>query len=157
MKAKKIVKVELKDPALRRIRKNFRDVIELAVKQEISRLYATSDEYRIKGQESTDHAEKERLEQMERKFMKDGRELRYWLSESIIQCGMNGGCSSLSEATKHGRYPKNRPTNLDMAWMPSHNAWFCIKCSEILVEGDKLLRKERHPDYMRQLKNLGLL
>ena len=157
MKAKKIVKVELKDPALRRIRKNFRDVIELAVKQEVSRLYTKSREYRIKSRESIDPTEKERLEQMEDKFMKKGSNLDSSLSDSIIQCGMNGGCASYIEATNHGLHPKNEPTNLDMAWMPSHNAWFCIKCSEILVEGDKMFRKERHPDHMRQLKNLGLL
>ncbi len=83
--------------------------------------------------------------------------LKRLLTESIIQCGMNGGCISYIEATDHGLHPENNPANLDMAWMPSHNAWFCTKCCENLIEGDKTLRKERHPDYMRQLKERGFL
>ena len=63
MKAEKIVRIELKNPALRRMRKNFRDIIELAVKQESSRLYAISREYRKRSQKATSPAEKERLEQ----------------------------------------------------------------------------------------------
>lgn len=157
MKAKKIVRIELKNPALRAIRKNFRDVTELAVKRESSRLYTISEEYRKRSRESANPVEKERLERKDDKFMEKVIRLKRLLTKSIIQCGMGGGCSSYSEATKHGRYPKNMPTNLDMAWMPSHNAWFCIKCCEILIEGDKMLRKEKHPDYMRQLRNLGLL
>lgn len=157
MKAKKIVKVELKNPTLRRIRKNFRDVIEHAVKQESSRLHAISREYRKRSRESADPTEKERLEQKEDKFRNRRNKLHYSLIDSIIQCGMGGGCSSYSEAINHGLYPKKASTNLDMAWMPSHKAWYCIKCCEILIKGDKLLRKEKHPDYMRQLRNLGLL
>jgi len=157
MKAKKIVRVELKNPAIRRIRKNFRDVIELAVKQESDRLFVRSREYRKKSRKTTDSAEKGRLERKEDYFRRKSDRLDSLLSKSIIQCGLGGGCFSLSEATKHGRYPKNIPTNLDMAWMPSSGEWFCIKCCEILIEGYKLLRKERHPDHMSQLRDLGLL
>jgi len=157
MKAKKIVKVELKNSALRRIRKNFRDVIKLAVKQESSRLYAISREFRKKCRDSTDSREKERLEQKERKFMKQGGKLRGLLSKSVIQCGLGGGCSSLSEAIKHGFDPKDRPTDLDMVWMPYFKAWYCVPCSESLIAGAKILREERHPDYMRHLRERGLL
>lgn len=157
MRARKIVRVGLKNPALRQIRKNFRDVIEYAVKQEISRLYAISREYRKRSSESADPVKKERLEQKGRAFMKDGRELRFSLTESIIQCGMSGGCASYIEATDHGLHPENSPTNLDMAWVPFHGAWFCTKCCENLIEGDKILRKEKHPDYMHLLKERGFL
>jgi len=115
MKAKKIVRIELKNPALQRIRKNFRDIIECAVKQEISRLYTISREYRKRISESTDPTKKERLEQKGRAFMKDGRELRYSLTESIIQCGMSGGCSSYIEATDHGLFPKK--LQLTSTWL----------------------------------------
>lgn len=157
MKAKKILIIELKNPALRRIRKNFRDIIECAVKQEISRLYAISREHRKKGSESRDPVKKERLEQKGRAFMKDGRELRFSLTESIIQCGMSGGCSSYIEATDHGLYPKKAPTNLNMAWLPIHKKWFCTKCCEIIIRGDKIHRKEKHPDHMRYLREEGFL
>ena len=157
MKAKRIVRIELKNPALLRMRKNFRDIIELAVKQESSRLYAISREYRKRSQKATSPAEKERLEQKGREFRNESNELDSSLSRSIIQCKLWGGCASYLEATDHGLYPENSPTNLDMAWMPSHNAWFYTKCCENLIEGDKILRKERHPDYMRQLKEGGFL
>jgi len=150
MKAEKIVKVELKNPALRRIRKNFRDVIKLAVEQESGRLFVESCEYRKRSRESTDHAEKERLEQKEDKFRNKSSELDSSLSKSIIQCGLGGGCSSLSKAIKHGFDPKDSPTDLDMVWMPYFKAWFCIGCSEDLIEGEKILREEKHPDYMRK-------
>ncbi len=88
MKAKKIVRIELKNPALRRIRKNFRDLIEHAVKHESSRLFAKSCEYRKRSRESIDHAEKERLEQKEDKFRNKSNELDSSLSKSIIQCGL---------------------------------------------------------------------
>ena len=156
MKAEKIVKLELKNPILRCIRKNFRDVVELAVRQESSRLFAISDEFRKEGRSSTNSVEKERLELEERKFFKNGSRLRKLLSKSIVQCSSDGGCVSLLKATKHGRYPKNVPTNLDMVWMPSFKSWYCTLCSEYLIEGDRLLREEKHPDYMRQLNNLGL-
>ena len=107
MRAKKIVKIELKNPLLRRIRKNFRDIIKLTVKQESSRLYAISREYRKRSQESTDPIEKEKLEREDDKFMERGRRLRGLLSDSIIQCGLGAGCSSLSEAIKHGFDPKD--------------------------------------------------
>ena len=157
MKAKKIVRVELKNPALRRIRKNFRDIIKLAVKQEVSRLYTISEEYRKRSQEFTDPIEKERLERKDNKFMERVINLKRLLTKSIIQCGMSGGCSSYIEATDHGFYPERAPTNLDMVWMPSYSTWFCTKCYEILVVGDKILREERHPDYMRLLRDSGQL
>jgi len=153
MKAKKIIRVELKNPALRRIRKSFRDIIELAVKQESNRLHVESRIYRERSRESSNPIEKERLEQKEDKFRNRSNGLNSSLSKSIIQCRLRGGCSSYSEATNHGLYPEKAPANLDMVWMPFYKAWFCTKCSEILIEGDKVLRKERHPDYMRWLKD----
>ena len=157
MKAKRIVKVELKSPVLQRIRKNFRDVIKLAVKQELSRLYAVSDEYRKKCQESTDFSEKERLDQKEREFMKKGSELRRLLSKSIIQCNLGAACSSLEEAVKHGFDPLDRPTDLEMVWCPYFKAWYCLPCTENLIAGGKILREERHPDHMRHLRERGLI
>ncbi len=157
LKARKIVRIELKDPSLRRIRKNFRDVIKFAVKQEASRLHAFSCEYRKRSRGITDPVEKERLERKEGFLDRESTRLDSSLSESVIQCGLGGGCASYIEATDHGLYPEKAPTNLDMAWIPFLGAWFCTKCSENLIEGDKILRKERHPDYMRQLREHGFL
>jgi len=157
MKAEKIVKVELKSPVLRRVRKNFRDVIKFAVKQELGRLYAISDEYRQNCRDSTNSAEKERLDQGERKFMKLGSNLRHMLSKSIIQCDLGAGCSSLEKAVKHGFDPLDRPTDLDMAWCPYFKAWYCVPCTENLIGGAKILREERHPDHMRHLRERGLI
>jgi len=157
MKAKKIVRIELKNPTLRRIRKNFRDVIECAVKQEISRLFTKSCEYQKKSRESTFLAKKDRFEQKEDEFRDKSYELDSLLSESIIQCKSGGGCVSYIEATDHGLHPRNNPANLDMAWIPFHEAWFCIKCCGNLIEGDKILRKEKHPDHMRYLREGGFL
>ena len=157
MKAKKIVRVELKTPALQRMRKNFRDVIKFAVKRESSRLHAISREYRKRSREVADPVEKEKLEQKEGYLDRKSAKLNSLLSKSIIQCGLGGGCSSLSRAIKHGFDPKDRPTNLDMAWIPFLGAWFCTKCCENLIEGDKILRNEEHPDYMRQLRESGFL
>jgi len=157
MKAKKIVRVGLENPALRRIRKNFRGVIELAVERESSRLHTISREYRERSREVEDPVEKEILEQKGREFRNESNELDSSLSKSIVQCGLGGGCASYIEATNHGLHPENSPTNLDMAWIPFHGAWFCTKCCENLIEGDKILRKENHPDYMHLLKENGFL
>ena len=157
MKSKKIVRVELKSPALRRIRKNFRDIIELVVKHESSKLFAISKEYRERSSETTDPVEKERLGRRKEHFRRKSDELYCLLTDSIIQCGLGGGCLSYIEATDHGFYPRKAPANLNMVWMPSYNAWFCNKCCEIIIEGDKMFRKERHPDHMRLLKEHGLL
>ncbi|GAH68196.1 unnamed protein product, partial [marine sediment metagenome] len=113
--------------------------------------------YRKRSQESTDPAEKERLKQKDNKFMERVINLKRLLTKSIIQCGLGGGCASYIEATDHGLHPENSPTNLDMAWFPFHGAWFCTKCCENLIEGDKILRKEKHPDYMRLLEERGFL
>lgn len=157
MKAKKIVRVELKNPVLRRIRKGFRDIIELAVKQEVSRLYAIFREYKEKRLKAKDPIEKEVLDRKGVKFMDRGRMLMGLLSKSIIRCKSGGGCASYIEATGHGLHPENSPSNLDMVWIPFHGAWFCTKCCENLIEGDKILRKEKHPDYIHLLKERGFL
>ena len=90
MKAKKIVRVELKNPALRRIRKGFRDIIELAVKQEVSRLYAIFREYKEKRLKAKDPIEKEVLDRKGARFMDRGRMLMGLLSKSIIKCKSGG-------------------------------------------------------------------
>jgi hypothetical protein len=123
MKAKKIIKLELKNPALRRIRKNFRDLIKFAVKQEANRLFDKSCEFRKKSRESADSVEKEDLKAKEINLRNRSNELDRLLSRSIIQCGLGGGCLSLSEAIEHGFDPKDRPTDLDMVWVPSNNGW----------------------------------
>lgn len=91
MKAKKIVRIELRNPALRRIRKNFRDIIKLAVKQESSRLHTISREYRKRSREVAGPVEKERLEQKEGYLGRERDKLNSSLSKSIIECKLGEG------------------------------------------------------------------
>ena len=147
MKSKKIVKIELRNPSLRCIRNNFRDIIKLAVEQESRRLFTKAKEYRKRSRESINPVEKERLEQERGYFGRESDKLDSSLSKSIIQCELGAGCRSLSEAIKCGFDPKDRPTNLDMVWLPFFKAWYCVKDSNVLIENNKILRREGHPDY----------
>ena len=97
------------------------------------------------------------LEQKKKDFRSKSNELDRLLSKSIIQCDLGAGCSSLDEAIKHGFDPKDRPTDLDMAWCPYFKAWYCLPCTESLIAGSKILREERHPDHMRHLRERGLI
>ena len=89
--------------------------------------------------------------------MEEGDKISKLLSKSIVICGLGAACSSLEEAKKHGFDPLDRPTDLDMVWMPYFKSWFCVPCSENLIAGGKILREERHPDHMRHLRERGLL
>ncbi len=154
MKTKKIIEVRLKNLVLRRIRANFRVVIRLTVEQEVNRLYDMARKYQRMCRDTVNPDEIGRLKREARKFMKLGGRLKNLLSKSIIHCTSSGGCISYLRAKELGL---DTPANLDMVWIPSFNGWFCTRCGKHLISEDKLLRRERHPDYMRQLKHLGLL
>jgi len=63
-------------------------------------------------------------------YSKRRDKLMFELSDSIIQCSSGAACESLEEAVKHGFNPKDRPTDLDMVWIPYYQKWFCQKCYE---------------------------
>lgn len=135
MKSKKSLTVELKDPQLRRIRNNLRDIIKLAVKEELSRLDGKEHRYFQHYLESSDPVAKEEWERKYHKFRRREERLRKMLSRSILKCDF-------------GAHPD---TDLDMVWMPSFGAWYCTKCAEILSHADEVLGD--HPDYLRN-KNI---
>ena len=124
MKSKKIRIVKLKDPKLRRIRKNLRDIIQLAVKDEFRKLNKIARSY-LGGGPMTEEEHKEFT-----KFSRKSEKLIFMLSDSIIQCSSGAQCDSLEEAVKHGFNPRDRPTDLDMVWIPYYQKWFCLKCYE---------------------------
>jgi len=109
MKSKKIRIVKLKDPKLRRIRKNLRDIIKLAAKKEIRRLHEIQGIYLKKWKSKTPEERKKFSE-----YSRKGNKLMSALSDSIIQCSSGASCVSFEEAKKQGFDPKNRPTDLDM-------------------------------------------
>jgi hypothetical protein len=133
MNAKRIVKIELRDPQLRRVRKGLRDIIKLAVNQKLRELYSKQHEYFNKYLKSNDHVLKENLKWKWGNFRRQSERLDKLLSSSIIICGSGAGCASLDEAIQKGLDPQDRPTDLDMVWMPSHKKWYCTKCYEVLI------------------------
>ena len=124
MKSKKIRIVKLKDPKLRRIRKNLRDVIKLAVKDKFRKLHKLAEKYLV-GRPMTPEEDR-----MFTKLSRESEKLMFALSDSIIQCSSGASCNSLEEAIKHGFNPKHRPTDLDMVWIPYYQKWYCLKCYE---------------------------
>ncbi len=125
MKSKKVRIVKLKDPKLIRIRKNLRDIIKFAARKEIRRLHVMQDKYLGKGKPMPPE---EAI--MFTKYSRKGNKLMSALSDSIIQCSAGASCDSFQEAKNHGFNPKDRPTDLDMVWIPYYQKWFCLKCYE---------------------------
>ena len=121
MKSKKVRIIELKDPKLRLIRKNLRDIIKFAARKEIRRLHVMQDKYLGKGMTPEE-------DRMFTKFSRKGDKLMFALSDSIIQCSSGAQCDSYEEAKKHGFNPGDRPTDLDMVWIPYYQKWFCLNC-----------------------------
>lgn len=124
MKSKKVRIIKLKDPKLRRIRKNLRDIIKLAVKDEFRRQNKIARSY-LGGGPMTEEEDREFT-----KYSRESENLMFTLQKSIIQCSSGTQCDSLEEAVKHGFNPKDRPTDLDMVWIPYYKKWFCLKCYE---------------------------
>lgn len=125
MKSKKIRIIQLKDPQLRRVRKNLRDIIKLAVKDKIRRLDEIAMNILRKGRPMTPEEHKEFS-----KFSRKSDKLLNALSNSIIQCSSGAECDSFREAKEQGFNPKDRLTDLDMVWIPYYQKWFCLKCYE---------------------------
>jgi len=124
MKSEKIRRIELKDPALRRIRKNLRDIIKLATKDRIKELM--DEERKLSEKEVISTEEKEK----EIELARESDHLLQLLYNSIIQCSTGAACDSHQEAKRQGFNPRDRRTDLDMVWVPEYQKWFCTKCYE---------------------------
>lgn len=125
MKTEKIRRIELKDPILRKIRKNLRDIIKLSVNTEINKLQ--DEEIKLVKKAVLTIEEEERKRELSFKH----NQLRHMLFNSIIQCSSGAACDSHQEAKKQGFNPKDRRTDLDMVWIPEYQKWFCTKCYEL--------------------------
>lgn len=124
MKSEKIIRIEIKDPTLRQIRKNLRDIVRLAVKDKIKKLQDEGVELRRRG-DLTSEEQKRRLE-----LSRKSNQLRNSLSASIIQCSMGAACDAHEKAKKEikGFDPRDRRTDLDMVWVPEDRKWYCTGC-----------------------------
>ncbi len=122
MKSEKTVRIELKNPTLRKIRKNLRDVVKLAVKDEIRKLM--DERFKLHDKKVLTPDEELRMTELSRKSNK----LMYLLAASIIQCSMGAACDSLDEAIENGFDPQDRRTDLDMVWIPEDRKWHCTGC-----------------------------
>jgi len=125
MKTEKIRRIELKDPILRKIRKNLRDIIKLATKDRIKILI--DEEHKLVEKNVISPEEKKR----EIELTRESDHLLELLHNSIIQCSSGAACDSHQEAKKQGFNPKDRRTDLDMVWIPEYQKWFCTRCYDL--------------------------
>ncbi|UCD02036.1 MAG: hypothetical protein JSV23_03155 [Promethearchaeota archaeon] len=125
MKSKKVCRVILRTPRMRRVRNNLRVILKLAVKSELNRLRHLESLYlHKKRRNGLTPSQQKRYSQVKRKRSR----LYFRYIESTLQCGGSSACYSFQEAKKHGFNPQDRPTDLDLVWVPWLENWFCIKC-----------------------------
>ncbi len=125
MKSKKVHRVILRDLSLRRVRNNLRIIFKLAAKKELSRLVDLEGLYQDKKIKiGLTPSQKKRYKHLRRQW----NNLYFPFEKSTLQCGSGAGCYSYQEAKKQGFDPQDRPTNLDLVWVPWLKRWFCIKC-----------------------------
>ena len=124
MKSEKIIRIELRNPTLRQIRKNLRDIVKLAVKDKIRKLM--DEEHKLREKDILTPGEELRITELSRKSDR----LYHLLSASIIQCSMGAACDLHQKAKKEieGFDPRDRRTDLDMVWVPEDRKWYCTGC-----------------------------
>ncbi len=125
MRSKKIRKVTLKTPSLRRVRDNLRIILKLAVKKELRKLDKIY--YLYKYKRILTPSQQKRKIQLGEKW----KDLDRAYYKSTLQCGCGAGCISFQEAKKHGFNPRDRPIDLDLVWVPWLESWVCTDCFKI--------------------------
>ncbi len=117
MKSKKWKVIRIKNPQLRRLRKNLRTVLKLAVSDELKRLDLLWDFYfdRFSVLTPSQIKRKDSLRTM-------GKDLSSASSDSILNCSYGTGCVSKRE----GRNILGE----DMGWVPLVGNWVCAKCHD---------------------------
>ena len=136
MKSKKIHKIVLKNPRLRRIRNNLRIMLKLAIEKELNRLDQLKGLYVFKNKLT--NSQKKRRSQI----WGEWNRLYHRYQRSTLVCGMGAACTALDEAIKHGFNPQDRPTDLDLVWVPWLRNWYCVDCFE-----DAKLGEMTHEDF----------
>lgn len=130
MKSKKVRKVVLKTPRLRQVRNNLRIILKLAVNEELFKLDKIYDLYRNRTV-LTPSQQKRKLQ-----VGKKGKALDHSYYSSTLQCSCGAACVSLDKAIEKGLNPEDRPTDLDLVWVPWLEKWSCIKCFEYYRQGN---------------------
>lgn len=104
MRSSKAVRIELRHPQLKALRKNLRIVLKLSILDASDKLLKEEKRY-------------------------EASETFNLLSGSLLQCGAGAVCRSYEQRVKEeGFDPQDRPIDLDMVWAPYFRSWFCVKC-----------------------------
>jgi hypothetical protein len=120
---------KLKDPRLRRIRKNLRELLILVINDEIDRLSKLEDLYlnKLLKRKTFTASQWKRSEFLTHKAM----ELHRALYNSICICA-SGTCESTIDLARQGIQVPEHFTNLDMIYDPIFKKWYCEKCFYLL-------------------------
>ena len=143
-----------KNPNLRRLRKNLRTVIKLAVYDERRHLRHIRRLYLEKIPNLTPSQKKRN-----NNLLRLSNELSEAYDQSILRCLCGAYCLSRQ---KEG-FDINKCLDLDMVWNPLDRAWICINCynfyfgSEETKEAYKefLLREKAQDEYLAEKYGLG--
>lgn len=147
MKSKKIRKIILRTPSLKRVRNNLRIILKLAVEEELSRLSRLKTLYFKKDRLTP--SQRRRRGQLSRRW----NNLYHCFIKSTLQCNCGAACISFQEAKRHGFNPQDRPTNLDLVWVPWLEKWSCVECFEIYRQGEMTHEDFDDPVWREWVKN----
>ncbi|MFW9987612.1 MAG: hypothetical protein ACFFC3_03070 [Candidatus Odinarchaeota archaeon] len=147
MKSKKIRKVVLKTPNLRKIRNNLRIILKLAVKEELDKLYEREELYSNKRYLTP--SQQKRKSYLAEKW----KALDISYHRSTLQCSSGAACISLDKAIEKGFDPKDRPTDLDLVWVPWLERWSCVECFETFRQGEMTHEDFDDPVWREWVKN----
>jgi len=126
MKSLKIKKVILKNPHLRRLRKNLRIVLRLAIQDKIRRLGKLEDLYLEKSKlRKLTPSQKKRQSQI----IQLGDRLMRLERKSCITCNENF-CVFHKDRPGKSTWFEHRSTDLDLVWIPWREKWVCLDCYE---------------------------
>jgi len=127
----------LKNPRLRKIRKNLRDIIIYAINEEIDRLIALRVLY-IKKREESGLILPSRFKRevaLQHKLMG----LRSALRKSICLCYNSAGCVSGGQQVGGKEYN----TNVNMIWDPKYERWICDWCFYLQYPSSPISKKNK--------------
>ena len=147
MRSKKIHKIILESPSLRRVRNNLRIIIKFAVKEELLRLSELRRLYLYK--KNLTPSQKRRKTQLG----KDWNNLYHCFIKSTLQCGSGAACVAFQKAKTQGFNPQDRPIDLDLVWVPWLEKWSCVECFETYRQGEMTHEDFDDPVYREWVKN----
>ena len=134
---------------MKRVRDNLRVILKLAIKVELDRLRNLRGLYFDKDIKSgLTPSQRRRYDYIGGEY----RALSERFAESTLQCGSGAACYSFQEAKKQGFNPQDRPTDLDLVWVPWLEKWFCIKCFVLNRLGEMTHEDFDDPIYRKWVK-----